>query len=154
MLMNRLAAQQEFLPTDLIQETPFWYFVVSALLILVGILGLIPAKNSKEEEGSVRGGVGGALLLLGVVVLGVSLFVGDIPDSKQNHENLQANVKTAYNVDDVTLIEFPLENGSRVNIVSDGLTSEVIVNWDPDTYEPTLSPISVDLEDLEALKRK
>lgn len=153
MLMNRLASQQEFLPTNLVSEAPFWYYAISVPLILVGVwLMLAVSKNGKESR--IRGGIGGTLFAIGAVVFAVSLFGGDVPDTKQNHANFVANVKSVYSVDEVTLLDYDLDNGDTIKVHADGRTYEVIANWDPETFEPTLYPTTVEIEDLEALKNE
>lgn len=153
MLMNRLAAQQEFLPTDLMMETPIWHYGAAALLFVLGVLWLIPAKGAKEEGNAGRGVFGGMFLILGVVLFGVSWGSNFSTDSKQNFNNFEANVKAVYSVDDVTALDLDLDNGDTIKIHADGRTYEVIANWDPDTYEPTLYPTTAGIEDLEALKK-
>lgn len=153
MLMNRLATQQEFLPTDLVAETSLWYYVLSVPCMLVGIW-LMFAVSINGTESRFRGGVGGGLFALGGVVFAVSLFGGDVPDTKQNHDNFVANVKSVYSVDEVTLLDYHLDNGDTIKVHADGRTYEVIANWDPETYEPTLYPTTAGIEDLEALKNE
>lgn len=153
MLMNRLAAQQEFLPTDLIAEAPFWHYALFAFMLLIGILWMIPAKREGEEDNPAVGGLGAIFTVAGGFMLCLTIFAGDVPDNKQNHENLKTNIQAVYNVDDVIRVDRELHNGDRIKITSDGITSEVIANWDPETYEPTLSPVAVQIEDLEALKK-
>ena len=111
------------------------------------------AVSKNKRESAIKGGIGGGLFALGGVVLFVAVFGGDIPDTKQNYENLKANIQAVYAVDDVTLVDSHLESGARVKIVIDGITSEVTADWDPETYEPTLSPLTVEIKDLEAIKK-
>ena len=140
MLLNRLATQQKFLPTDTTMEAPAWAYGFAAFMLIAGVILLV----SKSE--------GLILCMFGLVFLAMC-FSRSGPDISQNNDNFIANVKSVYSVDEVTLLDHRLDNGDTIKINSDGRTYEVIANWDTETYEPTLYPVAVEIEDLEALKK-
>lgn len=118
--------------------------------VAIIIMGLLLLFLSGETLGAA---IGLTFSFMGAVGVWMILFVSGTPDHTQNIENLKTNIQKVYDVDDVTMLDKELKNGDTIKISDDGKTFEVFVNWDLETYKPTIAPTTATVEEIAELEK-
>lgn len=142
--MISIVAQQDFLPTDLVIEIPFLLYCFPGAFIVIGLLLFFRADRVMS---------GALFVLAGIFGIVLYLFMSGNPIHKQNIENLKTNIQTVYDVDDVTTLDKEIKNGDIIKIKDEERSFEVVVNWDPETYKPTIAPTTATVEEIAELEK-
>lgn len=138
--MNAVVAVAEFLPTDsskFFNEGVFLGFVIFALVCSI-ILSPVGTRRTWLA-------VTAACSMLACLVIIVVTIGGNVYEDHENKKNMKSNVLTVYNLDDVKIDHWTVNNvnsgeRSKVTILRDGMDADVYLSQDPETYEPTLTP--------------
>lgn len=137
--MNTVAAVTEFLPTDNSDPVSNGLLLAMCLVTAAFAVWVVTIPTSKKLIVFSSCFI---FVLLAAITVGM---IGNISATQKNRDNLEANIMSVYNLEDVKVHSWNVnsvnqEKRSKVTILRDGMDADVYLSQDPETYEPTLTP--------------
>lgn len=137
--MNRVAAVTEFLPTDNADLVSNGLLLAMCLVTAAFFVWAVTIPTSKKVIVFSSCFI---FVLLAAIIVGM---IGNISASQKNRDNLEANIMSVYNLEDVKVHSWNVnsvnqEKRSKVTITRDEMSAEAYLSQDNETYEPTLTP--------------